>query len=331
MCTLVFNCNLYGNEVSNSRIEIYHSDKTEVRVNKFLEYKQENGKTRYHTDCMDNKWGTKLLPDYEELKREGITYLPREGYKLTVVDEESGRRYLPLFISGSLYDCFYKNYEMFGCENSQELVCKTLGVETFATYAEFAKKTGLNRFVIKRNVDLYIKTTKQNVWHHTDSKWESLWDSSILTVGEPIKVIRQWNWKDRWQNIFKRVNCTDPTKYKKVFDIETFEGENGFALVGYFGDFSDFYPERICDEDYIAGKPIKLSTPSKYTPKEIEEIQAKEEANRKYWEQREKQKSLPGYCDHCGEPNAQYVNNPFGESGWFCRDCYNDHYSDSCW
>ena len=80
---------------------------------------------------------------------------------------------------------------------------------------------------------------------------------------------------------------------------------------------------------------VKSLITSILTPEQREILRQRDQKHieevRKERSQLEKQKELPGFCDHCGRPDADYVVNPYYHEmndeehyEWLCPECYHE-------
>ena len=116
----------------------------------------------------------------------------------------------------------------------------------------------------------------------------------------------------------------------------------GHELRNLIPELSELYKPELFYYDYQKItenlwnlEPYSLNTPWGLTPEQREILRQRDQKHieevRKERSQLEKQKELPGFCDHCGRPGADYVINPYFYEmydeeyyEWMCPECYHE-------
>lgn len=316
MATLVFNCNRkYSKEVQYPRIEIFHGDNVDVSAWKHWRYTDIFGRDCVDYKERDKKYNIEIVPEWEELQKGNCPKnLEIDTWEYEVNDKDSEENYHPLSIDRKF---IYRDYNK---GDFEELVVKIFDIPSFKEMIEFVEKTNITRFVIKKNVGIYITSIRQDACRFVSY--------DVLTTSmpqiNPIKI----RWTERFDYRWSRICKGDPSKYAKEITLAELNGENGLHIIGHFGDLSTAYPNcKDVTENWLNGETIDYSKP--YLVPEYIKAQRKAEQERQeaYRRERELNKTKDGFCDRCGEPHAEFISDSYrGIHGWLCRDCYNDAY-----
>lgn len=318
MATLVFNCeHKYSNEINYPRIEIFHGDV------KITAWKHHRYKDFFGRDCVDYlekdaAYRDEEIPEWEALKNGNCSpNLAIDTWEYEAVDVESEEPYKPISIMRAFQ---HKELNEYHGQKFEDLLVKMFDIPSFEEMVNFVEKTNITRFVIKRNVTIYVTHVCNNV-----SGWCSY---DVITTSFPHVDLMTVSWKDRWRWPWKRRCKGNPENYAKEIKLEVLNGDNGMHLIGWFGSIDDSYPmDGDVAESWLNGETINYSN-LYLVPERVKEerlaIEERREAERR---QLELNKMIDGYCDRCGSPRAQYIRDPFrGLATWLCPHCYSDEY-----
>lgn len=319
MATIVFKCNdISSKQGSYPRLTFYHGNDVKIE---FASYDWWETYKRFKPcDERYARWFS--VPDIQDLPdKNTFPNHPSFDIACRTIEPSSECKYNPMYING-WYDTVGEKDTLSsqGYDDYQKLIADTLGIPTIDELFRIAQRSGYKWFVVKRNVDIRIAYVK----HFCGFR------NSVLVVGEPKKLPYEVRWIKRFDSEW--VNGADVKKYRKVIKTFRWAGENGLALIdiAHLGpdlSYPDFYGEM---REKLFGNEttwIDYSKPSVYSEATKQTMRLAEERKRKEREKLEWQKTQPGYCDKCGQPHAQFIQDPWrGISGWFCCSCYNDEY-----
>lgn len=322
MCTIVFTNNPSGCGLDGyHRLYIYHGNHVEVTAHKHLRYKDSFGRDCVDYRSFDSKEPQIDIPCYGDPLDGNLEKLKHDSWEYRVYDPDSEDEYVPICIDNPERRMhFMQAVIKFGCKNHNELLSKMFNIPDFNELIRYSKDTGIDTFVVARNIPIWLTCTEPNQFTR---EWGGR--TYVLTTSKPHTELMTWPWKDRFACKFPRVCKGDPMKYSKIYSVGVPVGDDGLCYTEADFCIDDGYPN--CDNlvnDFNNHVPIDWGQPYKI-PEKVKTRRAEKEKQKQIEKEKlELQKTLDGYCDECGAPNAEHIINPYGFTGWLCYNCYKE-------